>query len=209
MLCHFNGYYDMRWTTLLFAHICDVLLWLWTNLIQEICEKLVSRYIMLRNDQDHKPIYHIDTMQKHYPRKRVPFRLVFCSRNRFPRLTNWLDDYKDIDIDIPDAEEEPGNHCICSFVMKLHPPDPIHSFMVYFCECREDNAFYELCSVFDVPENVRVLIATNNSSMTIRCFDALHRVYHRDNELTLVMIKTKLSEYSDELKQVVSDYHEN
>ena len=65
------------------------------------------------------------------------------------------------------------------------------------------------CSAFELPENVRVKIAANNSSMIIRCFDALHRVYHYDKELTLAMIKTKLSEYSDELQQLISDYHEN
>ena len=121
-------------------------------------------------------------------------------------MDEWIHNHTDEDIDVPDVEEVPGNHCICSFVMKLHPPDPIHSFVVYFCDRREDDAFYELCSAFDIPENVRVKIAENNSSMIIRCFDALHRVYHRDKELTLVMIKAKLSEYSDELQQVISDH---
>ena len=185
-----------------------MLLWLWTDSLQKFCENFTSRYVIQQNKENKQPVYHVDTKQKHYPRKRIPNRgFVFCSKNRFPRLTDWLDDHKDVDIDIPDTEEEPGNHCICSFVMKLHPPDPIHSFMVYFCERREDDAFYELCSAFDVPESVRVLIATNNSSMTIRCLDALHRIYHRDSELTLAIIKTKLSEYSDDLKQIISDYH--
>ena len=196
-----------------------VVLWIWTKmpqqllgLLQESLFSLLLRCILLQVDKDRKPLYCIDATQKHYPRKRYPnpgVQIVFTSKNHFPRLKSWLDHHKDVDIGIPDVEEEPGNHCICSFVMKLHPPDPIHSFIVYFCKCREDDAFYELCSAFDVPENVRVLIATNNSSITIRCLDALHRVYHRDNELTLAMIKTKLSEYSDELKQVISDYHEN
>ena len=79
---------------------------------------------------------------------------------------------------------------------------------MYFCDCRKDDAFYELCSAFDIPENIRVKIATNNSSMIIRCFDALHRVYHHNKELTLPMIKAKLSEHSDELQQIISDYHE-
>ena len=116
---------------------------------------------------------------------------------------------KEINKDAPDVEEVSGNHCICSFVMKLQPPDPIHSFVVYFCECQEDDAFYDLCSAFDVPESIRVKIATNNSSTIIRCLDALHRVYHRDKELTLTTIKTKLSEYSDELQQIISNYHPN
>ena len=68
---------------------------------------------------------------------------------------------------------------------------------------------HSMCSAFDIPENLHVKIAANNSSMIIRCFDALHRVYHRDKELTLAMIKTKLNEYSDELQQLISDYHEN
>jgi len=92
-------------------------------------------------------------------------------------------------------------------MMGLHPQNPIHSFVVYFCEYIEDDAFYELCSAFDVPENIRVKIATNNSLM-IRCFDVLHRVYHHNNELTLAAIKTKLSKYSDELQEVVSDYQD-
>ena len=126
-----------------------------------------------------------------------------------PQFDKWLHNHTDHAIDLPDVEEVPGSHCICSFVMKLHPPDPIHSFVVYFCDCREDDAFYEMCSAFELSENVRVKIAANNSSMIIRCFDALHRVYHCDKELTLAMIKAKLSEYSDELQQIISDYHEN
>ena len=180
---------------------------LWTGLLQ----KILSRYLILQvGDNDRKPSYHVDTTQKQYPRIRLPCRgLIYTGKKLFPQFDEWLDDHKDYDIDLPDVEEVPGNHCICSFVMKLHPPDPIHSFVVYLCDCREDDAFYELCSAFDVPENVRVKIATNNSSMVIRCFDALHRVYHRDKELTLPMIKAKLSEYSDELQQIISDYHEN
>ena len=123
------------------------------------------------------------------------------------------DDYDDNRIEVggdtPDVEELPGNHCICSYIMRLQPQDAFYSFVVYFCERREDEAFYEVCSAFDIPENIREKIATNNSSMVIRCFDALHQVYHRDNELTLTTLKTKLSEYSDELNQIVSDYDMN
>ena len=102
----------------------------------------------------------------------------------------------------------PGDHCVsCSFITNhLHPHSTIHSFMVYFCEFRED-AFYELCSAFGIPQNVCANIENSNSSLKLQCFDALHQVYHRDNELTLDTIKTKLSEYSDELEQIVCDYH--
>ena len=181
-------------------------LWIWTELPQEF----LIRHIILQDDTNWKPQYRVDTTQKHYPRIRHQNHgLIYSSKPLFPRFNEWLHDHTDYAIDLPDVEEVPGSHCICSFVMKLHPPDPIHSFVVYFCGCREDDAFYEMCSAFELPENVRVKIATNNSSMIIRCFDALHRVYHRDKELTLAMIKTKLSEYSDELQQIISDYHEN
>ena len=178
---------------------------LWTDLLQE-----TLRYILFQVNNDCKPSYHVDTTQKHYPRIRLPCcGVVLSGKKLFPQLDEWLHNHTDYNIDLPDVEEVPGNHCICSFVMKLHPPDPIHSFVVYICDCREDDAFYELCSAFDIPENIHVKIATNNSSMVIQCFDALHRVYHRDKELTLPMIKAKLSEHSDELQQIISDYHEN
>ena len=160
-----------------------------------------------------KPHYVIDTTQKHYPRKRIQSFRIFTGHLSQGLLAGLFlsDDHDDNCIeeggDIPDVEELPGNHCICSYVMRLQPQDALYSFVVYFCECREDDAFYEVCSAFDIPENIRKKIATNNSSMIIRCFDALHRVYHRNNELTLTMVKTKLSEYSDELSQIVSDYH--
>ena len=186
-------------------------LWIWTELPQEFLRLL--RYIILQDDKDcqppfGRPRYHVDTTQKHYPRIRLPNHgHTFSGKKLFPQVDKWLYDHTDEDVDVPDVEEVPGNHCICSFIMKLHPSDPIHSFVVYFCDRREDDAFYELCSAFDIPENVRVKIAISNSSMIIRYFDALHRVYHRDKELTLVMIKAKLSEYSDELQQVISDHH--
>jgi len=156
---------------------------------------------------DQEANYCIDTTQKHYPRKRVRSYAYYTGKTLFPSLfpnQNRVEENKDA----PDIEEVPGNHCICSFTMRLHPQNPIHSFMVYFCDSREDDAFYELCSAFDVPKNIRAKIAINNSSMIIRCFDVLHRVYHRNNELTLAVIKTRLSEYSDELQEVVSDYQD-
>ena len=162
-----------------------------------------------------KPCYVIDTTQKHYPRERRRSFHIFTGHLSQGLLAGLFlpDDYDDncteVGGDIPDVEELPGNHCICSYLMRLQPQDEFYSFVVYFCECREDDAFYEVCSAFDIPENIREKIATNNCSMTIRCFDALHRVYHRNNELTLTVVKTKLSEYSDELRQIVSDYHMN
>ena len=163
-----------------------------------------------------KPDYRIDTTQKHYPRERQRLFLIFTglpSKGLLASLFLSDDHHGNEPVEegagIPDVEELPGNHCICSYIMRLQPQDAFYSFIVYFCECREDEAFYEVCSAFDIPENIREKIATNNSSMVIRCFDALHRVYHRDNELTLTTVKTKLSEYSDELKQIVSDYHTN
>ena len=174
--------------------------WIWTELPQDLL--LTYTGIEKPHQVADKPLYRIDTTQRHYPRKRDPRYTYFSSKPLFSKENKI-----ETDKDVPDVEEVPGNHCICSFVMKLQPPDPIHSFVVYFYECREDDAFYELCSAFDVPENIRVKIATNSSSMIIRCFDALHRVYHRDNELTLDTIKAKLSEYSDELQQIISDYH--
>ena len=161
--------------------------------------------------------YKIDTTQKHYPRKRQRLSVLYFtglpSKGLLASLFLSDDHHSNNPVeeggDIPDVEELPGNHCICSYVMRLQPQDAFYSFVVYFCECREDDAFYEVCSAFDVPESIRVKIATNSSSMIIRCFDALHWVYHRDNELTLTTVKTKLSEYSDELRQIVSDYHVN
>ena len=172
-------------------------LWIWTELPQGF----LTRHIVLQDDKDCKPQYRVDTTQKHYPRIRFPSHgFIYTGKKLLPQFDKWLHNHTDHAIDLPDVEEVPGSHCICSFVMKLHPPDPIHSFVVYFCDCREDDAFYEMCSAFELSENVRVKIAANNSSMIIRCFDALHRVYHRDKELTLAMIKAKLSEYNDELQ---------
>lgn len=95
----------------------------------------------------------------------------------------------------------------CRFVTDhFYPQSAVNRFVKYLCQCRGRNAFYELCSAFDIPENVRIKITTNNSSTIIQCFDALHSAYHHDNELTLVTIKMKLSEYSHELQQVVCDY---
>ena len=208
---HVCSIYIVIFVGLLYLMLIDTVfvftvLWIWTELPQ----KFLIRHIILQDDKDWKPQYHVDTTQKHYPRIRFPSHGPYhTGKPLFPKFDEWLDNHTDCAIDLPDVEEVPGSHCICSFVMKLHPPDPIHSFVVYFCDCREDDAFYEMCSAFEIPENVRVKIATNNSSMIIRCFDALHRVYHRDKELTLAMIKTKLSEHSDELQQIISDYHEN
>ena len=165
---------------------------------------------------EEKPDYKIDTTQKHYPRERQRLFLYFTglpSKGLLASLFLSDDHCSNNPVEegghIPDVEELPGNHCICSYVMRLQPQDEFYSFVVYFCECRKDDAFCEVCSAFDVPESIRVKIATNSSSMIIRCFDALHWVYHRDSELTLTMVKTKLSEYSDELRQIVSDYHVN
>ena len=95
---------------------------------------------------DRKPRYRVDTTQKHYPRIRLPYPgLIFSGKKLFPQFDEWLDNHKDYDIDHPDVEEVPGNHCICSFVMKLHPPDPVHSFVVYLCDCREDDAKIIAC----------------------------------------------------------------
>ena len=97
---------------------------------------------------------------------------------------------------------------VCSFSIDyLHPDSPIHMFVVYFCEHRKD-AFYDLCGAFDIPDDVRVKIKESNASMKLQCFDVLHRVYHRDNKLTLAMIMMKLSESNDaKLQQIISDYH--
>ena len=56
------------------------------------------------------------------------------------------------------------------------------------------------------PDDVCLKIETSNSSLKLKCFDVLHRVYHCDGELTLAMIMTKLSESNDELQQIISDY---
>lgn len=64
-----------------------------------------------------------------------------------------------------------------------------------------------MCSAFDISDNVREKIENNNSSLTVQCFDVLHRVYHRGGELTLATIMTKLSESNVELQQIISDYH--
>ena len=173
--------------------------WVWTELPQN----LLLEHVGMQDPWQDQPSYHIDTTQKHYPRIRHRHCIIYTGKTLFSK--NEVETGKDV----PDVEEVPGNHCICSFVMKLQPPDPIHSFVVYFCECQGDDTFYDLCSAFDVPESIRVKIATNNSSTIIRCLDALHRVYHRDKELTLAAIKTKLSEYSDELQQIISNYHPN
>ena len=106
------------------------------------------------------------------------------------------------------SPDDEGPGCIsCSFVTDhLHPHDAIHLFVVYFCEHREDDAFRDLCSVFDISGDVRVQIESSNSSLKLQCFDVLHRVYHRYGELTLAMIITKLSESNDEIQHIISDY---
>ena len=189
-------------------------------ILKYLCKLIESKFLVYTGIWDSTckgtPKYSIDTTQRHYPRKRIRWLFMthgYQSKGLLASL--FLSDNQDDDNgieeggDIPDVEELPGNHCICSYIMRLQPQDEIYSFVVYFCKCREDDAFYELCSAFDIPENIRVKIATNNSSMVIRCFDALHRVYRRDNELTLTTVKTRLSECSDELKQIVSDYDMN
>ena len=203
-------------SVLFFAELIIILLcWVIFGLIQ-LPQKFFNACIGIHNETDERIpellyLYTIDTTQKHYPRIRVQWCTVYTGTTSKGLLECFLpiEDANTVphQNDMPDIEEVPGNHCICSFIMRLHPQDVIHSFVVYFCECREGDAFYELCSAFDVPENIRVKIATNNSSMIIRCFDVLHRVYHRNNELTLATIKTKLSEYSDEVKQIVSEYY--
>ena len=199
--------------------ICTVLVQLVHFLPKLLCKLLEAKLLVYAGIQDSickgKPHYYIDTTQRHYPRERGRFLRFFSGHLSRGLLASLLlpDDHDDNGIevggDLPDVEEIPGNHCICTYVMRLQPQDAFYSFVVYFCERREDEAFYEVCSAFDIPENIREKIATNNSSMVIRCFDALHRVYHRDNELTLTTVKTKLSEYNDELKQIVSDYDMN
>ena len=105
--------------------------------------------------------------------------------------------------------EELCVHVYCNFAINhLQNPDAvIHLFVVYFCERRGYDAVYDLCSAFNIPAAVCVKIQDTNSSLKLQCFDVLHRVYHRHNEqLSLAMIKTTLSEYSDELRQIISDY---
>ena len=87
----------------------------------------------------------------------------------------------------------------CNFgTVYLHPNSDIHLFVMSLCKHREDDAFYDLCRAFDIPDGVRVKIETSNASLKLRCFDVLHRVYHRDNELTLAVIMTKLSGSNDD-----------
>ena len=99
----------------------------------------------------------------------------------------------------------------CSFVTadQLHPDSAIRLFVVYLCKRRGYYAFYDLCNAFDMSDDVRVKIKDTNSSCEVQCFDVLHRVYHHHNEqLTLATIKTTLSKYSDELRQIISDYNQ-
>ena len=110
----------------------------------------------------------------------------------------------------------PQNHCkscliLCCFeVDHLHPHSSINRFVAYLCECRQDETLHEMCLAFDIPKNVQMEIVTNSSSLKIQCFDVLHRLYHHNNnKLTLSMIKTRLSEYSDELRKSISNYHED
>ena len=102
-----------------------------------------------------------------------------------------------------------SNDCVaCSFSTDdLHPDSPIHMFIMYFCGHREDEAFYDLCGAFDIPDDIRVKIEANHSSLKLKCFDVLHRVYHHKGRITLAMIMTKLSESNDALQQIISDYH--
>ena len=108
----------------------------------------------------------------------------------------------------------PPNRCtscliLCNFeIDHLHPYSSINRFVAYLCECRQDEVLHEMCLAFDIPQNVHMKIVTNNSSLKIQCFDLLHRLYHHNNnELTLSMIKARLSEYSDELRKSISNYH--
>ena len=93
-------------------------LWIWTNVLQ----KFLIRHI-IPEDCNRKPSYHVDTTQKHYPRIRLPnngFRVVciYTGKKSLPWCDEWLDNHTDYYIGLPDVEEVPGNHCICSFVMK-------------------------------------------------------------------------------------------
>ena len=56
-------------------------------------------------------------------------------------------------------------HCVaCSFSTDdLHPDSPIHMFVMYFCAHRGDDAFYDLCGAFDIPDDVRVKIEESNA----------------------------------------------
>ena len=129
-----------------------------------------------------------------------------------PILANMIlytEPREDILQTLPDKHYIPCNLSRCSFRTHEHPDSPIHMFVVYFCGHREDDAFYDLCGAFDIPDDVRVKMKTNNSSLKIRCFDVLHWVYHDHNDhLTLAMIKTKLIESNDQLQQIISDYPE-
>ena len=101
------------------------------------------------------------------------------------------------------------NYCTskCSFVIDhLNPDSAIYLFVVYLCEHRGHDTFYVLTAAFDIPADLRLKIKDNNSSLKLQCIDALHAVYHRHNQLTLAMIKTTLSKYSDELQHIISDY---
>ena len=85
------------------------------------------------------PQYSVDTTQRHYPRRRIrwfSFKHGYQSKGLLASL--FLSDNQDDDNgieeggDIPDVEELPGNHCICSYIMRLQPQDEIYSFVVYF-----------------------------------------------------------------------------
>ena len=106
---------------------------------------------------------------------------------------------------VDDHEECQGAYCNFAINLLQNPDAVIHSFVVYFCEQRGLDAFYDLCSAFDIPDDDCVKIQDANASLKLQCFDVLHRVYHRHNEqLTLAMIKTTLSEHSDQLRLIIS-----
>ena len=147
------------------------------HLLEQSWKLLESELLVCAGIQDStckgKPHYYIDTTQRHYPRERGRSFRVFTGHPSRGLLASLLlpDDHDDNRIEVggdtPDVEELPGNHCICSYIMRLQPQDAFYSFVVYFCERREDEAFYEVCSTFDIPENIREKIATNNSSVVI------------------------------------------
>ena len=56
----------------------------WTGLWTGLLQKILSRYFMLQVDDNRKPIYHMDTTQKHYPRIRLPYPgLILCGKKLY------------------------------------------------------------------------------------------------------------------------------
>ena len=158
-----------------------------------------------------------DRKQRKY-RGRIPsFAVVgLLSEVKTKQSESWQRDYHTVPHNVsPEPDSDHGIESViscslsqCSFNFDYsHPDSPIHLFVVYLCEHREDDAFYDLCRAFDIPDDVRVKIEANHSSLKLKCFDVLHRVYHHKGRVTLAMIMTKLSESNDELQQIISDYH--